>query len=179
MALKNTLEHYGLINKSLHWLVAVTVFLLFGSGLWMVDLGYYDAWYQRAPHYHKSVGLLLCATMIFRVFWRYYNPPPRKLPSHSSIEQRIGRYVHTLLYCGLFCLFLSGYLISTADNKGIDIFTWLTVPSLGSFVENQEDISGEIHEWLAFILIGVASLHALAALKHHIIDRDNTLKRML
>ncbi len=179
MMIKNTNQEYGIIHKCLHWLVAIAVIVLFSSGIWMTELGYYDAWYQRAPHYHKSIGLLLCAVMVGRVLWRYYNPPPHKLVSHSVMEQTIGHYVHRILYVGLFCLFLTGYLISTADDRGIEIFNWFTIPSLGAFFENQEDISGEVHEWLAFCLIALVCIHAFAALKHHFIDRDNTLKRML
>lgn len=76
-------------------------------------------------------------------------------------------------------MIISGYLISTADERPIEVFGWFSVPSFGSFIDNQEDIAGTIHEWLAYVLIALASVHALAALKHHFIDKDNTLKRML
>ena len=76
-------------------------------------------------------------------------------------------------------MFLSGYLISTADGRGIEVFNWFEVPGLGSFIENQEDLAGQVHEYAAYILIGLSSLHALAALKHHFMNKDNTLKKML
>jgi cytochrome b561 len=74
---------------------------------------------------------------------------------------------------------LSGYLISTADGRAVEVFGWFSIPATLSGLENQEDIAGEIHEWLAFTLIGLVMLHALAATKHHFINRDATLKRML
>ncbi|MOA52423.1 hypothetical protein D3C78_1757160 [compost metagenome] len=73
----------------------------------------------------------------------------------------------------------SGYLISTADGRGIEVFGWFTVPATLSGIDGQEDIAGVVHLWLAWGLIGMAALHALAALKHHFIDRDATLSQML
>jgi cytochrome b561 len=87
--------------------------------------------------------------------------------------------VHITLYVAIFLMFLTGYLISTADNRGIDVFNWFTVPALGAFFENQEDIAGNIHEWLSYSLIGLAVIHLLAALKHHYVDKNDVLKRML
>lgn len=74
---------------------------------------------------------------------------------------------------------ITGYLISTADGRGIDVFEIITIPAFGSIIENQEDIAGLIHKWLAYLLILLAALHAFAALKHHFIDKDNTLNRMI
>lgn len=179
MIVKNTSTEYGIISKCLHWLVAIIVIGLFSSGLWMVELGYYDRWYQLAPHYHKSAGLLLCAVIICRIGWRYYAGQPLPLVSHSTLEKYAAHYTHRLLYGTLLLLFVSGYLISTADNRGIEVFNWFTAPSIGGLFDNQEDISGEVHEWLAFFLIGMVVLHSVAALKHRVIDKDNTLKRML
>ena len=76
-------------------------------------------------------------------------------------------------------MFTSGYLISTADGRAIDVFNWFAVPALGELIENQEDIAGDVHFYLAWILIVTASLHAIAALKHHFFNKDDTLKQML
>ena len=83
------------------------------------------------------------------------------------------------MYLLLFGLFISGYLISTADGRAIDIFNWVSVPAFGELIENQEDVAGDIHFYLAWTVIIVAALHALAALKHHFINKDDTMKQML
>ena len=75
-------------------------------------------------------------------------------------------------------IMLSGYLISTADGRAIEVFSWFEVPATLSDIDGQEDIAGDIHEILAWTLIVLVALHALAALKHHFIDKDTTLKRM-
>jgi len=177
--LRNTETAYGSVAKIIHWLVALVVIGLFSVGVWMVTLDYYSDWYKTAPHYHKSVGLLLAALMIFRLLWRWFNVTPKAPANHTKWERFAAHSAHILLYLLLFALFFSGFLISTADGRGIEIFNWVTVPSLGELFQNQEDIAGEIHEWLAYSLIALVVIHAAAALKHHFIDKDNTLKRMI
>lgn len=74
---------------------------------------------------------------------------------------------------------ISGYLISTEDGRPIAVFGWFSVPALGALFDNQADIAGLVHEYVAYSLITLALLHAVAALKHHFFDKDHTLKRML
>lgn len=175
----NTDSHYGWLSITLHWLVAIAVFGLFALGYWMVDLGYYHEWYQSAPELHQSIGICLFMVMVFRWLWRRSQIKPMPLNSHSKIEITLGHWIHLFLYALLFIIMLSGYLISTADGRGIAVFELFQLPSAGLLIENQEDIAGQIHEYGAYVLISAAVLHALAALKHHFIDKDNTLKRML
>ena len=73
----------------------------------------------------------------------------------------------------------SGYLITTADGQAVVVFGLFEIPATLYGLENQEDVAGAIHDWLATLLIALAALHGLAALKHHFIDRDPTLLRML
>jgi cytochrome b561 len=176
---RNTQESYGLVAVILHWLVALTVFGMFALGLWMVELTYYDPLYRTAPWVHKSIGVLLFATVLLRVLWRQVNPRPRPLDGHSRAERLAAGAAHLLLYLLLFAVMISGYLISTADGKPIDVFGWFSVPATLTGIDNQEDIAGEIHLVLAIILVSLAGVHALAALKHHFIDRDRTLLRIL
>ncbi|MCW8093182.1 cytochrome b [Alteromonas ponticola] len=168
---------WGWVLITLHWVTAVTVFSMFAVGLWMVDLNYYSDWYKTAPHWHKSVGLLLAGLTLFRFVWRMVSPRPKRLG--GDLERVAASIAHLSIYLMLFSLFISGYLISTADNRAIDVFNWFTVPSLGELFDDQEDIAGSIHFYLAWALIIFIGVHVLAALKHHFFDKDATLKRML
>jgi cytochrome b561 len=145
----------------------------------MVDLTYYHSWYKTAPELHKSIGIVFFMFMILRLIWRYKQITPSHLTSHSSLEQKAGKAIHSLLYLLIFIIMTTGYLISTADGRGIEVFEIITIPAFGSLIENQEDIAGLVHKWLAYLLIALAALHALAALKHHFIDKDNTLNRII
>lgn len=177
--LRNSTTNYGLVAIALHWLVAAAVIGLFGLGLWMTGLDYYDTWYKLGPELHKGIGILLFGAVALRLVWRLLDPPPQPERTHAPWERRLAGIAHFLLYALLFAVMVAGYLISTADGRPISVFGLFEVPATLSGLPEQEDIAGEIHEWLAFALIGVAALHALAALKHHFIDRDRTLKRML
>lgn len=178
MQWRNTSTRYGLVSILLHWLVALAVFGLFALGYWMMGLSYYDPWRQSAPDLHKSIGILLFAVMLLRVLWRLLNPSPAALASHGRLTRLASRLGHGLLYVGLFVLMISGYLISTADGRGIEVFGLFSVPATLSGLPRQEDIAGAVHEYLAWGLVIFAGIHALAALKHHFIDRDGTLMRM-
>lgn len=178
MRWRNTDDSYGIVAVLLHWSTALIVLGLFVLGLWMVDLTYYDPWYRRAPAIHKAVGIVLFVTVVLRLLWRLANPAPRPEPGHGSWERRLAAIAHWLLYLLLIVVMLAGYLISTADGRPVDVFGLISVPATLSGMENQEDIAGDVHRVLAITLLSVAGLHAVAALKHHFLDRDRTLLRM-
>lgn len=179
MQWRNTTQRYGLITIALHWLVTIAVFGMFGLGWWMTELTLYHPWYYKAPALHKSIGLLLFMVMVLRLVWRLINPHPDPLATHSRFERVAARLVHGMLYLLLFAVMISGYLISTADGRPIEIFGVVSIPAIITSIPNQEDVAGAIHLILAVVLIALALLHAAAALKHHFVDRDNTLRRML
>lgn len=176
---RNSAQHYGLFSIFLHWGMALVIYGMFALGLWMVGLGYYDGWYHSAPEIHKGIGILLFAALLLRLCWRIISPPPAPLQHYSPMTRRSATLAHGLLYGLLLVLLLSGYLISTADGKPISVFGWFHVPALFNGAGIQADIAGDVHLWLAWALVMLSALHALAAVKHHFIDRDVTLKRML
>ncbi|EPB8012941.1 cytochrome b [Pseudomonas aeruginosa] len=145
MQWRNTSSRYGVFSLFLHWGSALVVFGLFGLGLWMRELSYYDPWYHPAPALHKSIGILLAIALLVRIVWRFVSPPPPAPVNHGPLTRVASKLGHLALY-GL---------------------------------PDQADVAGEIHLYLAWALVVFAVLHALAALKHHFVDRDPTLKRML
>ncbi|UYK99055.1 cytochrome b [Pantoea stewartii] len=179
MSLTNSSTRYGLLTIFLHWSMAVVIYAMFALGLWMVGLSYYDSWYHNAPDIHKSIGVLLMLALVIRLVWRVLSPLPEPLRSYSPAVRFAAVFVHWLLYSLLIALLLSGYLISTADGKPVSVFGWFSLPALFSGAGEQADLAGNIHLWLAWSIVVLSVLHGLAALKHHFIDRDITLKRML
>ena len=179
LQIRNSSAGWGIISITLHWLIAMIVIGMFISGLYMTSLTYYDPWYHKAPALHKSVGSVLFLLMLLRLSWRLGNPLPEALANHTQLEQVAARIAHILLYLLLFTVIISGYLIATAKGKPVDVFGLFQLPALLAPIEQQEDIAGTIHLVLAIILIALATLHTLAALKHHLFERDQTLLRML
>ncbi|EGG99021.1 Cytochrome B561 [gamma proteobacterium IMCC2047] len=177
-AIRNTRARYGLAAIGLHWLMALIIIGMYPLGLYIDTLGYYDAAYRTVPHWHKSIGMILLGLLLVRLLWRMLSSQPKTLTT-SVMQKRVIKLVHASLYLLMLVALLSGYLISTADGRGIDVFNWFTVPALPSLIENQEDVAGLVHYWATTLLISMAGLHTLAALKHHFINKDQTLLRML
>ena len=171
-------RNYSAISIFLHWIIAFSVLALFVLGEWMEGLDYYDAWYNRAPEWHRSIGMLLLTVVTVRAGWRVIGHKISPLPTHSHWERFAGKIMHHILDLVTLLVLLSGYFISTAGGKAVSVFGWFDVPAAFGGIEQQESLAGEWHEWLAIALLVLAALHALAALKHHFVDGDVTLKRM-
>ncbi|WP_071984190.1 cytochrome b [Raoultella ornithinolytica] len=179
MRLGNSKAAFGFISITLHWLTAVTVYVMFALGLWMVTLGYYDVWYHKAPDIHKGVGILLMMGLLIRILWRVVSPPPAPLKSYSRLTRVCAASAHLLLYSGLITIVVSGYLISTADGKPINVFDLFEVPATLTDAAVQADVAGIIHLWVAWGIVIASVMHGLMAVKHHFIDKDETLLRMI
>jgi len=175
---RNSHTHYGWVAVAFHWLMAPAIIGMFALGWWMRRLSYYDPWYRQGPEIHQSVGIILFVLLVARLVWRWANTAPAAEPAPRWQQQAAGA-AHWLLYLLLIAISITGYLISTADGRSIEVFNWFSVPATIQGLENQEDIAGSIHEWLAWTLIGLVLLHGLAAFKHHFINRDATLRKML
>jgi cytochrome b561 len=176
MLIRDTAAGYGLLTRLTHWVMALGVIGLFVLGLWMVTLNYYSPYYNTAPHIHRSVGILLLILLVLRFGWRLVNPRPDD-SELAPWERMASRVVHWGFYPLLLALMVSGYLISTADGRPIEVFDWFSVPSLVQ-KKGLEDAAGEVHEILSYLTIAVVALHAAASLKHHFIDRSRILVRM-
>jgi cytochrome b561 len=179
MKLRNSDSQFGVVAIVLHWIAALAVIGLFASGIYMRSLTYYDSLYQVLPFYHKSFGVVLMLVILFRLVWRFANPQPKPLSNHSAIEKKGAKVAHFALYLLMLAVMVAGYLISTAKGKPVDVFGLFELPATLYGLSGQGDIAGMVHEYLAYGLIGIAVLHALGALKHHFIDKDRTLMRMI
>jgi len=179
MKIKNSTDQYGLVSIILHWFFVILIFSMAGIGFYMVSLDYYDPLYRSLPNLHKSIGILLIGLLIFRLMWRWYNIKPTPVNGSKTWEIKLAHLVHYLLYLLIFLIGVSGYLISTADGRSIAVFNLFNIPAVTLNIENQEDKAGLIHLWLVFILLATIAIHLIGALKHHFINKDITLTRML
>lgn len=177
--LKNTRNSYGSISKWLHWMIFILVFIMLTCGFFMEDLP--ESIQSAVYRAHKLTGLCILGLMIFRLFWRWINPTPA-LPETMPMWQKIAaRGVLVLLYIALFAMPISGWVLSTAAGHppvlyGTDIA--LSFPGVG-LDDGLAFILGKVHEFWAFVILALLALHIAASLKHHYIDQDDILKRMM
>ena len=176
MMIRDTTAAYGIVTRLVHWLMALAIFALFALGAWMVTLEYDSPYYKSGPDVHRSVGILVGAALLFRVFWRAVNvhPDDGELKPFERIAARIA---HWSFYVLIALITVSGYLISSSDGQPVDVFGLFSVPSVVTS-QGLSDTAGYIHRVLAYLTMALAGLHAAAAVKHHFVDRSSILTRM-
>ncbi|OSM07091.1 putative cytochrome b561 [Magnetofaba australis IT-1] len=157
--------------------MAALIISLLALGWYMTGLTYYDPDYRWTVTLHKSLGALLFVLALARIAARRVTPQPPIHPNHAPWERRLARLTHGLFYAAFLLMPLSGYLIATADGRPLELLGEPMIPALIQW-PGQADQMGKLHNGAAWLLAGLIALHASGALKHHLIDRDNTLRRM-
>lgn len=163
---------------SLHWLIALLIFATFPLGVYMHDLPLSPA-KLRLYSYHKWIGVTIFMLAIIRLAWRATHRPPPLPATMPKWERYAAEGVHLLLYALLFLIPLSGWLMSSAKGFQTVWFGVLPLPDLVGKSKELGDLLQEVHELLNFSLLGLVLAHVGAALKHHFIQHDTILERML
>lgn len=177
MGIKNTQTAFGSVAKSFHWLSALIVLALLSVGFYMAELGA-SPFKIQLYGLHKSFGLLVLFLVVGRIVWRLANVTPAPLPSHHKWERILSSLIHFLLYVGLIGMPLSGWLMSSAGDFPAMFFGLFDMPDLVDKDRDLFRLMREVHEIFAYALIAAVGLHFAGAVKHHFIDRDETLQRM-
>ncbi|MBF0126763.1 MAG: cytochrome b [Magnetococcales bacterium] len=165
------------VARLMHWTMAAMLVVMVGLGFYAISLTYYDPLYHRSVFWHRSLGVLSLGVWLIRISWRLTHPAP-PLPDMPMWEQKSAMATHLALYLLMALLPVTGYLLSTADGRGVSVFGWFEFPALLPAAKGREEWSGTAHLVLALGFCGLVTLHLLAALKHHFIDRDGLLRRM-
>lgn len=173
----NSSDRYGWLAKTFHWLTALAIVGMFPFAWWMTELKLGP---QMLEMYglHKSVGILVLTVTVLRLGWRFVNPKPRFLG--GPVWQRwASDIVHFGLYACLIAIPLIGLLHSNAANFPVSVFGIVTMPQLIAPDRALVEPLQEAHEIAGIVLLVLLGLHVAGALKHHLFDKDATLRRML
>lgn len=164
----------------LHWLIAVLIVLNIAAA-WVAEEMTKD---DRAlvMGNHKAIGITVLALTVLRIVWRLMHRPPPLLDSLRAWEAALSRVAHAGFYFLMLAIPLTGWAMSSAFSKGagVSLFGLVTVPALPvGYDKPTAGLFAELHELLAFGMIALIVLHVAGALKHQLIDRDGTLRRMV
>jgi cytochrome b561 len=177
MQLKNDLTRYGAVAQVFHWLIVVLVVTQFvlakrAEGLSPVaKIGVLGT--------HKSIGITILALVLLRLVWRLVNPVP-PVPATTPRWQSLAAHgSHFLLYALLLVTPVLGWLMSSARAFSVSWFGLVTLPDFIQPDKATFELLHDAHEAMALTLAAIALVHIAAALKHHFIDRDDVLRRML
>jgi cytochrome b561 len=178
MNLRNTENGYGAVARALHWWMAIIMIGLICLGLYMTDQPDGDPKW-RLFDLHKSLGTLIFMLALVRLAWRHVSPPP-PLPASMKASDKLAAHAgHLLLYAAMFALPITGYLDASLGGYHLSFFGLFDVPLLFAKNEALFDVVETAHGWIGYALAALIVAHMGAALKHHIVDKDNVLTRML
>jgi cytochrome b561 len=169
---------YNRVAIALHWLVAGAIFTTFPLGLYMADLPLSPRKLELVS-YHKWIGVTVLALMCLRLAWRLTHPPPAPLPTMAAWQRRAAAGVHLALYALLLVIPVSGWLYSSAVGVPTVYLGLWQLPDLVGKDKAVADLLRLAHVALNFALLGLVVAHVAAAIKHHFVDRDGLLARML
>lgn len=174
-SLKNSENQWGVISRFIHWLSAILILGSLIGGFYMMNFA--DKTIQGPLIFiHKSVGVLFLGLLIFRFIWRQMNAIPTIPDTSFSILSRLSVPV---LYLSMLSMPLSGILMSQAAGYPVSFFGLFTLPTLLSKSPELGKSLKMVHQYSAFILIGLIAIHAAAALYHHYVLKDSVFLRML
>ncbi len=193
-----TSPRYTTVAITLHWVLAILVLSMIPIGWWMGDAILVKETRAQALEIfplHKATGMTILALTVMRLLWRLSHKPPPLPQAMQAWEQTVARATHWMFYALLLAMPLSGWIYSSAGyseafrtfiNVPVTWFGLFTVPEFPG-VSTQPDEARKaigltavfIHSKLAWVMLTLAGLHVAAALKHHFVNKDDVLTRML
>jgi cytochrome b561 len=179
----DTREKLSPLTIALHWIIAVGI-------IGLLAVGFYMSMYEAYGLYdlHKSIGICIFAVILVRVIWRIKNGWPAPVRDYPVWEHRLSRLTFWILILGSVLMPISGFIFSGAGGFGVEVFGVTLAPAnpdpldptkVIPFNEMMSDMGHETHEFIGNLMAIALLLHISGALKHHLIDKDRTLLRML
>ena len=189
---------YTNVAITLHWFIAIAILFMFVLGWFMTELPKESAkttsfdifnlglmtWEvakEESPrafyfNLHKSIGLTILMLIVLRMYWRFTHRPPAFLNSMKLWEKRLAKATHHSLYLLMFLIPLSGIIMSAGSKYGIKWFGIKVIPGFDD--KAIRELFYEFHQIFGLLLLFLLIFHILGAIKHSIIDKDGTLRRM-
>ncbi len=181
MPLTNTIRNWGAVAKLFHWLMALLIVVNLGLGYWADSLDVSPTKVE-AFSWHKTIGLTVLLLAVLRLLWRFTNPTPRLPPAMAGWQRFLAHASHALWYLLMVAMPLSGWIIHSTTDPSLDLYGVFAVPDIvpqGVDEARAERWAKIAHYWMFVAICVLVAIHAAVALKHHFIDGDKVLLRML
>lgn len=172
-----TPQRYPTPAVVIHWATALLVLAALPLGIYLSDLPL-SPFKLQLISYHKWIGVTVLLLFVPRLVFRLTQPRPAPVAG-PEWQRRLAAITHGLLYTLLVAIPVTGWLMSSAKGFPVVYLGLVPLPDLVGKDAALGDLLKNVHQALNYLLIGLLSLHVLAALKHHLLDRDETLVRML
>lgn len=181
--MKDTASQLSPVSVLLHWIVALAMIAMLALGIYMEETEAFALY-----PVHKSIGVIVLVVALIRVFWRLSNRWPSALSDDGALLHFVARLVHWILILGTLLMPISGMVMSGVGGHGVAVFGMELIaanPDPANPMEvipHNEALAGfahSVHGFVANLLIAVLLLHVVGAIKHHMVNKDGTLRRML
>lgn len=173
----DTRERFSAYTVAFHWAVGMTIIGLIAVGIYMVDLPRGE-WRSTLYGWHKVIGTTVLMIAAARILWRWRNGLPVPARPYPAWQHRLANATHVVLLVATIALPLTGAIYSYSGGYPVPVLGLFEITSATKYPA-LFDTFKFIHGWAGWILAGIVALHVAGALKHHIVDRDGTLRRML
>ena len=173
-----SLQRYTGVAIALHWLIAVAILGTFLLGQYMTNLQLSPA-KLKLYSYHKWIGVTIFLLVLMRIAWRLAHRPPLPPASMPAWQHSAASIAHFFLYALTLAIPVSGWLMSSASGFQVVYLGVIPIPDLLAKSKDAAQELKQLHEALNWLMVLVVAMHVAAALKHHLMDRDDVLRRML
>jgi cytochrome b561 len=179
MPLRNTAEAYGSLARFLHWAIVLLILpqYFLAEGAEEFAKGSPEA--AQLMGLHKSLGLLVLILAIVRIAWKILNRPHPAPVSGVAWQRKAAAAGHGVLYLLILLQPLTGWMMVSSGDNPVSLFGWVTFPAIVAPDRGLHEALEEVHEVVFWLMLVVATGHVAAALFHHWILKDETLRRML
>ena len=168
-------QSYGGVAIALHWLAVVLLLLVYPLALWMGDLPK-GAEKAQVLVWHQSAGFLILALTVLRIVWRKaYGAPAHEM---NTPMEKLAVLVQIALYVLLLAVPVLGWMTLSAGGHPVTFMGVLSLPDVLTKNHALHEQLGDIHQFLAYSMLGLIALHVAGALKHQFVLHDEVLQRM-
>lgn len=175
-------KRYSTVAIALHWLLGAALVAIFAVGLYMADMPF-SPQKLKLLNWHKWAGVSILLLSGLRLLWRVAHRPPALPRDVADAMPAWQHLAHSLTHIGLYVLFfavpLIGWAYSSAAGFPIVLFGQIPLPDFVSPDKALAELIKPWHQISAWSMAALVGLHVAGALKHHFIDRDSLLRRML